>query len=654
MAAIQPEPALTWGDFRKFIFPIGQRRPDGALGVAITVVATAMSAITLYWGFVVSPGPFVICFLHLTVMIPLVFLLYPGRRVSGDESHSPGLLDWTLATASFVTLGWGLLSAGRFETRLPYSGNIGLVDQIFGIVAVLLIFEATRRTVGIIIVLVGLLFITYAVTGSYWPSVFEHRGSTITDLVESIYMLETGISNFILMITATFVFTFIAFGVFLQVSGGIRIFTGLAMALSGHRRGGPAKVAIIASAMMGTLSGSTMSNVVTTGALTIPMMKKSGFKPVEAAAIETCASVGGALTPPMMGAGVMIMSEFTGIPLVTLLGYAVLPAILYYISLYTYVDLKARKAGMEGLPKDSLPRVWAIIRQDGHIFIPVIVLVSLLLNDFTPYLASSACVVLSLLISYVRPATRIGPKKVAVALEGATRATLAITPIATCAAIIYAVIALTGLLVKVTSIILALSGGSVLLAILFIFLMSYILGMGLPVSAAYVLIAVLGAPALGDLGLPMIAAHMIIFWFSQDSTITPPICMTAIVAARMAGAPPMRTAFQCMLMGKALYIVPIIFAFGNLLDENAVERYFDFGVLALVFLLMPRVTEGYHLRLLSIIERALFAIAAVLIFTGALGPMSEGLAYAVGGMVIAIATHLLILRRPSGHVGSST
>lgn len=621
--------------------------------MAITLTTAAMCLITLYWGFVVSPGPYVICFLHLAVMIPAVFLLYPARSRDVVTSHLPTILDWLLATLSLAVFAWGLWSADRFESRVPYSGSIQPLDMVAGIMAVLLVFEATRRTVGIVIVPVGLLFIVYAVTGQHWPSVFEHRGSTVIDLVESIYMLQTGMVNFIVVIAATYVFTFVTFGVFLQVSGGIRIFTDLALALAGHRRGGPAKVAIISSALMGTLSGSTMSNVVTTGALTIPMMKKSGFKPQEAAAIETCASVGGALTPPMMGAGVLIMSEFTGIPLITLLKYSVLPAALYYISLYCYVDLKARKAGMQGLPRDHLPRLWAIIKNDGHVFLPVIVLVTLLVFNFTPYYASSACVVLSLLISYLRHTTRIGPRKLLVALEGASRAVMAITPIATCAAIIYAVIAITGLLVKVTSIILALSGGSVLLAIVFIALMSYVLGMGLPVSASYVLIAALGAPALGDLGLPMIAAHMIIFWFSQDSTITPPICMTAIVAARMAGAPPMRTGFQAMMMGKALYIVPLIFAFGNLLDGSITEIAFDFVAMAMFFVLMPKVTEGYHMAPLSIVDRGLFLVAGVLVFVGALGPMNDGLFYVAGGGALALVTHLVLKRRQQIDVRSS-
>lgn len=641
--------ARSWDTFRAQIFPKGQRRPSGLLGGAIALAGAGLCLITLYWGFRVTPGPFVVCYVHLAVMIPLTFLLYPASRRPGQEQeHRPTLLDSILAFVSLVTFTWGAINADRFETRLAYSADLSALDIILGILAVILVFEATRRTVGLIIVIVTSLFIIYALSGPHWPSIFEHRGTTIIDLVETTYMLQTGMVNFIVEITATFVFTFIAFGVFLQVSGGIRIFTDLALALAGHRRGGPAKVAIVSSALMGTLSGSTMSNVVTTGSLTIPMMKKIGFKPHESAAIETCASLGGALTPPMMGAGVLVMSAFTGIPLITLLAYSVLPAFLYYTSLYYYVDIKARKANMIGLPQSELPRVRDVLLKDGHIFLPVVALVVLLIMDYTPFFASSTCVVLSLLVSFFRESTRIGPRKFVVALEGATRATLAVTPIAASAAIIYGVITITGLLVKVTSIILGLSGGSLFVAIVLVALMSYFLGMGLPVTASYVLIAALGAPALGELGLTMIAAHMIIFWFSQDSTITPPICMTAIVAARIAKAPPMKTGWQSVLMAKALYLVPFVFAYGNLLDEAIGEILFDFSALALFFYVMPVFMEGYGVRPLRWFERVPYLVSGVLLFIASLGPAAEGVYWLVPGLLIFGAGMAYVVRNKPG------
>jgi TRAP-type uncharacterized transport system fused permease subunit len=248
--------------------------------------------------------------------------------------------------------------------------------------------------------------------------------------------------------------------------------------------------------------------------MTIPMMIRTGFKRHEAAAIEAVASLGGALTPPLMGAGVFVMAEFVGLPLVTILGYCIAPAILYYVALYFYVDIKARKRGMTGLPRDTLPKLWLVLRLGGHVFIPIGVLIYLLLAGYTPFFASSACVIVTVLVSFLRFHTALGPTKLVVALETATRVVLTVSALGASAAIIYGVISLTGLLVKVTGIILTLTGGSLFLGIVYIALLSYVLGMGLPVTAAYMLIAALGAPALSELGLPLFAAHLIIFWFT--------------------------------------------------------------------------------------------------------------------------------------------
>ncbi|MBT6406095.1 MAG: TRAP transporter fused permease subunit, partial [Rhodospirillaceae bacterium] len=437
------------------------------------------------------------------------------------------------------------------------------------------------------------------------------------------------------------------------VSGGDRVFTNLALAVAGHRRGGPAKVAVISSAMMGTLSGSTVSNVVTTGSLTIPMMKRLGFKPYEAAAIETTASLGGALTPPLMGAGVFIMSSFAGVPLITILMYSIIPALLYFTSLYFYVDVKARKKGLSGLPRELLPKVWTVIRDGGHIFIPIFVLIYLLIEKWTPFLASSACVVGVFLISFVRKNTRMTPRKILIALEGATRVTMTVSALGASAALIYGVITVTGLLVKVTSIILAVAGGSLFIGIVLIALMSYVLGMGLPVTAAYVLIAALGSPALQDLGLPVLAAHLVIFWFSQDSTITPPICMTAFVGARIAKAPPMKTGWQCVLMAKALYIIPFVFAYGSLLDESWAEVFFDGMVLFLLFASMPLFVEGFYFQKISWGIRIPIGLAGVGFFMACIGPMTEGYLWLAGSAVVLIAAMRYERNRAAGAMPSS-
>ena len=629
---------------RNRVFPSDQRRPSGLLGLIITIACVFFTLGTLYMAFNVTFGPIQTRAGHLAIALPLTFLLYPsfGR----GPNTRPSAVDWLLAIAGVVSFGWAVYSADRFDQRMAFTGIVKPVDLVMGIVGILVVLEAARRTVGMIIVWITITFLVYSLTGPYWPGLLNHKGRTISAMVETLYLIPDGMFNFIMGITATFLFTFLAFGAFLQVSGGDRFFTDFSFALAGNRRGGPAKVAITSSGLMRMLSGSTVSNVATTGTMTIPLMKRTGFAPYEAAAIESTASVGGALMPPIMGAGVFLMVAFTGVPLVTILSYSIAPALLYYVSLYLYVDIKARKRGLKGLPREELPKLTTALKEGGHIAIPLVVLIYLLVIKYTPFFASSASVILIYLVSFLRPATRLSPRKLVTALEASARAVITISALSAAAAMIFGVITATGLLVKMTSIILGLTGGYLFLGMIFIALMSYVLGMGLPVTASYVLIAALGAPALADLGVPILAAHLIIFWFSQDSTITPPICMTAFVAARIADAPPMKTGWQAVMMAKPLYIIPFAFAYGNLLDPSLHEVLFDVAALLGTFFFMPIAVEGYWNRPLSWTERALFGLSSALFFVACIGEWNAGVPWLIGALGVA-GFSAVLLRRPA-------
>jgi TRAP transporter 4TM/12TM fusion protein len=627
----------TLEQLRESAFPKEQRKPRGFHGLLVTVLAVAICSLTLWMAFNVTFGPIATRAVHLVFVIPLAFLVYPTlKRWSGQPHARPMWIDYigaAIASSAFI---WAIYSADRLTFRRAYVDPIEWPDILFGTIAILATFEAARRTVGMTIVYITLFFMIYALAGPYFPGLFQHAGTEYIDLIETLYMMPDGIFNFITGTMATFVFTFLTFGAFLRVSGGDRVFTSIALALAGDRQGGPAKVAVISSAMMGSISGSTVSNVVTTGAFTIPMMKRLGFKPYEAAAIETTASLGGALMPPMMGAGVFIMASFTGLPLLTILGYSVAPALLYFVSLYFYVDVKSRKKNLQGLPRDVLPKIAPVLRQGGHIFLPIILLVYLLYIDYSPFYASAAAVLGVLVVSQFRKSTRMGPRKVLVALEAATRVTLSISALGACAAMMYGVLSITGMLGKVTSMLLAFSDGSLLIALVLVALISYVMGMGLPVTAAYVLLAALGSPALQDLGLTVLAAHLVIFWFSQDSTITPPVCMTAFVAARMAHAPPMKTGWQSVMMAKGLYIIPFAFAYCSLLDENIVEVLFDTAALFFLFALMPMVIEGFYFRAIGWLVRAVLLAASVGMFVAAMGPMADGYGWFAASLALAV------------------
>ena len=541
------------------IFPSDQRRPGGILGVCITIAAAGGFLLTLYWAYTFTWTPIATRATHLAIMIPLTFLLYPAWSKS-RKGEMPTWLDIAVALAAFAAFTYTALSEDRFNERIPFYTPLETLDIIAGVVCVVVIFEATRRTVGIAIVLINFAFIFYAMAGPIFPGIFNHRGVSAIDMVESTYVFTSGMFNFITGLMVTFVFMFLSFGVFLAVSTGDKVFTDLALAIAGHRRGGPAKVAVIASGLMGSISGSSIANVVTTGSLTIPLMKKVGFRPHEAGAIETVASVGGILTPPIMGATIFILAEFTGVPIGEILLYSILPAILYFASLYFYIDTKAGKRNLAGLARDQLPQFKRVLMDGGHLFIPLVVLVWLLLIEFSAFYAGAIGLTLIVPISYLRRHTRMTPARLLVALEGSSRVMMSLTALGVSAAIIYSVIIATGLIVKLSTIVIALSGGSLLLALVLVALCSYVLGMGLPVAAAYVLLAATAAPALEQMGVSLFAAHMIILWLSQDSTITPPVCMTAFVAARIAKAPPMKTGWHSVLMAKALYIVPFGFA----------------------------------------------------------------------------------------------
>jgi TRAP transporter 4TM/12TM fusion protein len=634
--------AVPLDEFESRLFPAEQRIFTGWLRMAVRVACVGLTLMTLYFAFTATIGEIATRSLHLLFTVPLTLLLYPAWKSS--KTASPSVFDVLLAIIGIVCFAWSFWSQDRYLDRYVGFDDIPTYDIVLGILALIVVFEAARRTVGIIIVGLNLFFIVYAVTGPYWPGLFEHRGVPLDELIETLYMDTSGLFNFITGIMATFLFTFLLLGAILRATGGDAVFTNLAMALAGHRRGGPAKVAVISSALMGMLSGSSISNVATTGAMTIPLMKRTGYKPHEAAAIEVVASVGGGLTPPLMGAGAFIMASLTGEPLAKILAYSIAPAALYYVAIYIFTDVKAAQRNLQGLPRESLPRLGDALFQGWHIIGAIALLITLLMMDFTPFFSAGACVVATLAVALMRATTRIGPAKIIATLESGTRVALSISALLASAAIIYGVTVQTGLLTKITSILLDFSGGSTFIAIVLIGLISYVVGMGMPVTASYVIIAALGATFLQDLGMSALAAHLIIFWFAQDSTITPPICMTAFVGARIANANPMRTGWECVKLAKALYVIPFVFAFGSLLDESIPEILFDVFALFICFAAMQLAITGYFRSDLAMPARLLLGAISLAALMATVGPAMDSL-YWMGGTLAGSVLFMMISGR---------
>jgi len=592
---------------------IGDRRELKGIPSAIATVLSAIPVLFVFYTAFRGTFPTRIQVPAVMMfMIPLVLIYYPGSKKAPIRQIP--ISDIIMAILAALSFAWMLWDYNRILYRIKYVSPVTSLDMLFGIMAIFFVIEATRRTLGWILVVTTLVLVGYTFFGPYIPGILGFKAFPFPRFIEQMYLVPEGLFSTITVIASTYLFTFVAFGSFLRASGIHKYYMDLALALAGKSRGGPAKVAVMSSGLMGTLTGSTISNLVTTGSLSIPMMKETGFKPREAAAIETAASTGGALTPPLMGAGVFVMSAITGIPVVKILVYSIIPAIMYFFSLYIVVDIKARKYGLKGLPSHKLPSLITAIKSSFHLFIPLVILIFLLATGYSPFFASASSAILIFLFSFLKKETRMGPIKMIRSVEETVKNMMPILAVSACAACIMGVITLTGLTMKFTSVIIAFSHGITLLALFLLMGVSYILGMGLPITLSYILVAALGAPALVELGVPLMAAHLAIFWYSQDSTITPPICMTAFVAAEMAGEKDfMKVGISTVKIAKALYLVPLFFVFTPLVSENAgiVGPLKVFVQSLPLFVLMAVLTEGFLLGHLRVWEWFLTGISAI-------------------------------------------
>lgn len=591
----------------------GQRPLTGAARELVRVVAVILPLLTIAVAFTGWFDTMSRRAGHLLLTIPLIFLLYGARRADGKVP----LLDWIWSGLAALSFGWILLERERILWRFVYVDPMSTVDFVLGVTAVLLVIEATRRTLGWTLVWVSGAFLAYAFVGPYMPGILAHKGVSLALLIEHLYLVPEGLFSQITGIMATYLMVFLTFGTVLRLAGADRIFSELAIAAAGRSAGGPAKAAVVGSSLMGMLSGSTIANVVTTGTVTIPLMKKAGFKPHEAAAIETAAGTGGAIMPPIMGAGVFMMSELTGIPLTTILLYSIMPAVLYFGSLYAYVHIKARKADLKGAIDPAAPGALDVLRRGWHLFVPLLLLMYLLAQNYSPFFSSALCVPALVAFSWIRPETALTPPRLILALEASTRGALILSATSASAAVITGVINITGLMLNMTSALMSVASGSLLVGLLLVALISTIVGMGLPITSTYIIVATLGASALVELGTTPLAAHLIIFWLAQTATITPPVCMTAFVAAQIAGAPPMRTGFESMRVAAALYLVPLMFAYTNILGDSPVRIAFDALAGMLALSLVSVATEGWFRHHLGTAGRVVAALAALAFFVSA-------------------------------------
>lgn len=552
----------------------------------ITLLGIGLSLFQLYSAGIQPLGLFYQRSIHLALVMMLAFLIFtPFGRPRGWFTSIIDLGFFAAAAYSGFYLVYNL------DDIFARAGFWSQTDIIVGCITAVTLLEASRRAVGLGLTIIGTVAIIYALAGArgslpwlgeWLPGILNHRGYTLERVAAQLYLGQEGIFGLPLGVAATFVFIFVLFGAILEVTGAGKFFIDMAFAATGQQRGGPAKAAVLASASMGSISGSSIANVVTTGAFTIPLMKKLGYKPAQAGGIEAAASTGGQIMPPLMGAGAFLIAEYTRLPYLEIVKVSIFPALLYFATVYLFVHIIAIKQGMTGLPKSQLPVMRDVLMRGWFFLAPLLLLVFLLVMGLSPmrvgfYAVTGIIVVAGLnglwlavrrgqkngaLTDEVIAALKLGFVRLMQGLELGARNAVAVSIACGVAGIVVAVVGLTGLGLKFSSMMIAFSGGNILLALLLVIIASLILGLGLPVTASYIVLIVLVGPALtNEFGIPLLVAHLLVFWYSQDSNVTPPVALAAFAAAAIAGSKTMETSVQSWKFAKGLYLIPLFMVF---------------------------------------------------------------------------------------------
>ena len=606
----------------------------------VTAIAVAMS---LYHMYIAASGPpeaMIFRGTHLVFALTLVFLLYPLRPGGGAA--------WRALDGVALFAGWAIvvhifLKYEEFTNRIIYIDELTFWDQLWGVVAVLIVFEATRRVLGWALPLTALGFIAYA-------AFISHVKFPI--LMEQLYLSTEGIFGSTLGVSASYVMLFVLFGAFMEKSGTGQLFMDFALSITGHTAGGPGKVSVVSSSLFGTVSGSAVANVMVDGPLTIPLMKRSGFRPPFAAAVEATASTGGQIMPPVMGAAAFVMAEFLAVPYAQVALWALIPAVLYYVAVFAAVHFEAKRHGLHGVPKSELPRFGRVMLERGHLFVPIaVILVGLILGYSAPLTALAgalACLPMALL----RKTTRVGIrwKSVLDALEEGAKNTLSVAMACACAGIVIGVVTATGLGIVFTQFVVGLAQNALVLALILTALAGIVLGMGMPTTPAYIMMVALLVPALIKLGAPTPAAHMFAFYFAILSAITPPVALAVYAAASLAKTDIWAAGWAAVRVGAAGFIVPFMFVYEPALIMINGWAQVHVSLLACVSAVLGCIClaaglHGYLLASARMWERGVLVCAALLLIAPELISSLVGL-----GLLALVMAVQLPRRRESGVV----
>lgn len=616
---------------QKFDKESDKREVKGIWNIIINVICIAFAVFQLYTATFGVLDAHLQRAIHLAFGFLLIFLLYPGRKSWSRSSMNP--LDVLLAIVGAAS---ALYIVVNYQELVLRAGMNNETDFVVGVIGTLMVFEAARRVVGWPMITVALFFMIYAFVGPYIPGIMAHRGVQVQELFDHLFFTTEGIFGTPMGVSSTFIYLFILFGSYLEATGLGKFFIDLANAIAGWAAGGPAKVAVLSSGLMGTVSGSSVGNVAGTGAFTIPMMKKLGYRPAFAGAVEAAASTGGQLMPPVMGAAAFLMAEFVGVPYFDVVKAAVIPALLYYIGVWLGVHYEAKKYGLKGTPREELPKFGPLFMEKGHLALPLAVIVYLLVSGYTPMRAALAAIVLSIVCACLRKSTRIGFREIVQGLIDGSKGVLGVLIACATAGIIIGVVTKTGVGLKVATALLDLSGGQLLPAMFFTMVTSLILGMGVPTTANYVITSTIAAPVLVQMNVPVLAAHMFAFYFGIVADVTPPVALAAYAGAGIAGANPMRCGVIAAKLAIAAFIVPYIFVLApELLMIHATPLTITLSALtAIVGMWGVSVAMiGFCQNLLNLPQRVLF-------LAGGIGMIIPGHITDVVGVVCLIAAFM--------------
>ena len=562
--------------------------------------------------------------IHLGFALSLIFILYPARKKAGAKRNKVPITDIVL---SLLAIGIGLYWPIYIDELVLRVGRVSPVDLVVGIIAILLTLEAARRAVGIPITIIASLFLVYGFFGPYFPGFLAHRGQNLDSIVQIMFFTTDGILGTPISVSATFIFVFLLFGAFLVKTGVGTYFNDLAVVLAGHLTGGPAKVAIFSSALQGTISGSSVANVVGSGSYTIPMMKKLGYRKEFAGGVEAAASTGGQIMPPIMGAAAFLMVEFIGgVTYWQIAKAAAIPALLYFTGIWIMTHFEAKRVGLQGMTKDQIPDRKETLKKI-YLLLPILGIIVFLLIGIPTMKAALLGIVLTLVVSAFDKSTRLGFKDIIHALVDGARTALAVAAATACAGIIVGVVVKTGLGLSLANGLISAAGGNIFLTLIFTMLAALVLGMGSPTTANYVITSTIAAPAIitllmletPDATVPIVvavSAHLFVFYFGIIADITPPVALAAFAASGISGGDPIKTGVVASKLAIAAFIIPYMFIFNPamlMMDTTIVEVVWVTGTAIIGMVAIGAGMIGYWYRKCNWIERIIALVTGLLL-----------------------------------------